>query len=145
MGNATLLSKARDILAHAKQGPPTKTRTKDAGDDQIAMIGPASPNLAPGGSASPHTAPSTSTPAIKSIEIQPAAPNAKPIHWETGTGDILGPAKPEFLARDGNSFWIVTTFEGQLRWINADRLRSQSDFRHQASVSEIAIKREGRL
>lgn len=61
------------------------------------------------------------------IECMPAAPNARGVYWEAG-GRILGPAVPEFLARNGSTFWIVTTFEGQPRWINADRLRSRKVF-----------------
>ena len=62
------------------------------------------------------------------IIIEPAAPNARPIYWETADGRILGPAVPEFLARSGDTFWIVTTFEGQPRWVNSDRLRSRTAF-----------------
>lgn len=79
-----------------------------------------------GGSPPPVPVPSASTLTPKRRpEIEPAAPNARAIYWETGTGEILGPAVPEYLLRDGDTFWIVTTFEGQIRWINADRLRSR--------------------
>jgi hypothetical protein len=71
------------------------------------------------------------------ITIEQAATNAKPIYWETGTGRILGPAVPEFLARDGETFWISTTFEGQILWINADQLRSRKAFEEQAEVIEV--------
>lgn len=60
--------------------------------------------------------------------IGPAVPNGRPEYWETGDGRILGPATPEFLARDGSTFWISTTFEVQIWWINADRLRSRKAF-----------------
>jgi hypothetical protein len=60
-----------------------------------------------------------------------------PIYWETTDGNILGPAVPEFLARDGNTFWISTTFEGRIWWINADRLRSKKAFETQRPVREI--------
>ena len=69
--------------------------------------------------------------------IEPAVPNARPVYWESGTGRILGPATPEFLARDGGTFWIVTTVEGQIRWINADQLRSRKAFEAQAEVREV--------
>jgi len=81
--------------------------------------------LVPGGTVPSCTASCTSQPAPEGIQIEPAARNAKAIYWETGTGRILGPAVPEFLARDGSTFWISTAFEGQIRWINADRLRSR--------------------
>jgi hypothetical protein len=67
-----------------------------------------------------------------------------PIYWETGTGQILGPAVPEYLARDGQTFWIVTTFEGQIRWINADRLRSKKQFETQKPLREVELIREVR-
>ncbi len=74
-----------------------------------------------------------SVPVPGGVTIEPAAPNARSVFWETGDGRILGPAKPEFLARDGDAFWISTTFEGQIWWINVDRLRSQKAFEVQGS------------
>lgn len=85
----------------------------------------------PGGTTARNAAPSTSPPASKGIQIEPATPNARPIYWETGDGRILGPAVPEFLGRDGDTFWVSVTFEGQIRWINADRLRSKQAFKTQ--------------
>ena len=59
--------------------------------------------------------------------IEPASPTAKPIYWESVDGKILGPAKPEFLAKSGpdghEQFWIVVTFRKITRWISSDRLR----------------------
>lgn len=78
----------------------------------------------------------------RDIIIEPAAPNARAIYWETGTSRILGPATPEFLARDGETFWVVTTFEGRTRWVNADQLRSKRNFERQAEVQEVHIVRE---
>lgn len=79
------------------------------------------------------------------IIVEPAtAPDGSPlspIYWETGDGRILGPATPEFLARDGSTFWISTTFEGQIRWINADRLRSRRAFEEQAEIREVELIR----
>lgn len=66
------------------------------------------------------------------------------IFWETGTGQILGPAVPEYLAKDGETFWIVTMFEGQIRWINADRLRSKKQFETQKPLREVELIREVR-
>lgn len=98
-----LLDKARAILAHQKQGPPPMESTIVAWENKATMTD-------------------------QNFEIQPAATNAKAIYWETGTGRILGPAVPECLSRDGNTFWIVTTFMGQIWWVNADRLRSKRTF-----------------
>ncbi len=58
-----------------------------------------------------------------------------PIYWETGTGEILGPAQPEFLARVGNgpreTYWVVALFDGLPVWINATALRSKQAFETQ--------------
>jgi hypothetical protein len=95
----------------------------------------------PGGTMPPLAAPSTFEPAPEGIQIEPAAPNARPVYWETGSGRILGPAIPEFLARDSSTFWISTTFKGQIRWINADRLRSRKAFLEQLEVREVELIR----
>jgi hypothetical protein len=73
--------------------------------------------------------------------LRPDGGPLTPIHWETGDGRILGPAVPEFFMRDGDSFWIVTTFEGQRWWINADQLRSRQAFETQAPIQEVDIVR----
>jgi hypothetical protein len=74
----------------------------------------------------------------ESITIEPAAPNARPVYWERADGSISGPARPEFLAQVGTgpaaSFWVVTTYEGQARWIRSDRLRSKRQFESQAKT-----------
>lgn len=75
------------------------------------------------------------------VIIEPAVANARSVFWESGDARILGPAIPEFLARDGSTFWIVTTFEGQIRWINADRLRSKKALDTQREVQEIELIR----
>lgn len=111
-----LLDKARAILAQSKQEPTPMADTIAPGENKGAM-----PN--------------------RNFEIQPAAPNSRAIYWETGDGSILGPAVPEFLARDGGAFWISTTFDGQIRWINADRLRSQKAFLNQREVREVELIR----
>ena len=74
--------------------------------------------------------------AITPTVIEPAATNGKPIYWEAADGRIVGPAVPECLAQVGDD-WIVTTFEGQLRWIRSDRLRSQKAFEQQAEVRKV--------
>lgn len=127
-----LLDKARAILAHPKQGPPPKASTIEAGENKAPMTEPSASAVTPGGNTAS---------AIQNFELQPAAPNTRPIYWETGDGRIVGPAVPEFLGRDGSSFWISTTFEGQIRWINADRLRSRKAFEEQAEVREVELIR----
>jgi hypothetical protein len=77
------------------------------------------------------------------VTIEPALkPNGSPfsaIYWETGDGLIRGPAVPEFVAKSGDQFWIVTSFQGRPRWIDADRLRSQKAFEEQVSVREVEL------
>jgi hypothetical protein len=55
----------------------------------------------------------------------------RPVYWETGTGEILGPTAPELFAKDGDTFWISVTFKESVRWINADMLRSKTTFEQQ--------------
>ena len=114
-----LLDKARAILDQPKQGPPPMVSTIEAGE------------------AGENNLPLTD----KKFVCQPAAPNARAIYWETGDGRILGPAVPEFLGRDGSTFWVSVTFEGQIRWINADRLRSHKAFLNQREVREVEVIR----
>ena len=73
--------------------------------------------------------------------IRPDGRRLSAIYWEAGSGRILGPAVPEFLARERDCFWIVTTFKGQARWINADQLRSKQAFEQQPVVREVEIVR----
>ena len=72
------------------------------------------------------------------VTIDPAHPNARPVYWERNSGEIVGPAKPEFLAKVGASFWIVTTFEGGMVWVNADQLRSRKAFEQHVAVTGAA-------
>src|SRR5690349_17498034 len=71
------------------------------------------------------------------VTIEPAVrPDGRPlsaIYWETGDGRILGPAVPEFLARESDNYWIVTSSDGQSWWVNADRLRSRKAFEGQVT------------
>lgn len=69
--------------------------------------------------------------------IEPAPPNPRPIYWETGDGRILGPAVPEFFLQDGEEYWISVTFEGHIRFLRDDRLRSRKAFEQQAKVRAV--------
>ena len=104
MNDSNLLSKAKAILAHAKQETtiePTITNSK-----------------------------------AEAVTIEPAATNARSIYWEAADGRILGPAVPEFLPKVGEQFWVVTSYEGQLRWIRSDRLRTRQAFEMQQRARE---------
>jgi len=62
------------------------------------------------------------------IVIEPTHPNPRPIYSESITGELLGPAEPEFLAQVGEgeqaTFWVIATFAGIPRWIRSDRLQA---------------------
>ena len=78
--------------------------------------------------------------AAENIVMETAASNARPVYWETADTRILGPAVPEYLAMVGTgptgSFWVIVTYRGMPRWINADRLRSRKAFEQQAAIRE---------
>lgn len=74
--------------------------------------------------------------------LKPDCSPLSPIYWETGDGRILGPATPEFLARDGSTFWISTNLQGQIWWITADRLRSRRAFEGQVKLNLVELVRE---
>lgn len=145
MSNLSLLKKAREILAHAQEspipGPNTiqTTREISLAACQRSQCQPSEAQVEPP-FLSGQSLPTGDTPqpnvSSEPMDIMPAAQNARAVYWETGTGRILGPAVPEFLARNGSTFWIVTTFEGQPRWINADWLRSRRAFENQPEVRE---------
>ena len=63
--------------------------------------------------------------------IELAHPGARPIFWAKADGSITGPGSPEFLARTGDSFWVVCQFQGMPVWVNSDRLRSKRQFEQQ--------------
>lgn len=88
--------------------------------------------------------PSVSGSRAQHTVYQSAEPRAKPIYWETGDGQILGPVTPEFLAESGDTFGIVATFEGITRWINADLLRSKRQFEQQVKLEEVERVKECR-
>jgi hypothetical protein len=80
------------------------------------------------------------------ILIEPAAPNARPIYWERATTEIVGPARPEFLARVGTGpkaqYWVVAEFHGQPVWINSIVLRSKKQFVQQVKPKAFVFVRE---
>ena len=82
------------------------------------------------------------------IIIEPAHPNARPVFWERNTGEIVGPAQPEFLAKVGEgsnaSYWVVAQFEGVPIWINSVVLRSKRDFETQMRLKPVELIREPR-
>lgn len=82
------------------------------------------------------------------IVIEPAAPNARPVFWERGTGEIVGPGQPEFLAKVGSgpkeSYWVIALHQGLPVWINADRLRSRTAFEQQRKPQVVELIREVR-
>jgi|SRR5215472_10587110 len=86
--------------------------------------------------------------ASDSVTIEPAHSEARPVFWEKADGSIVGPAKPEFLARVGSgpheSYCVVATFEGLPVWIRSDFLRSKKQFEHQPKVRTVEFIKEPR-
>jgi hypothetical protein len=123
-----ILDKARAILTQGKRRPSPKAKPAEGEQAKASVIEPAVP-----------------TPSTKDIGIEPAVkPDGRPlsaIYWETGDGRIVGPATPEFFLRDGEEYWISVTFEGQIRFIRDDRLRSRKAFEEQVEVREVELIR----
>ncbi len=84
-------------------------------------------------------------PVVIEPAVRPDGSPLAPIYWEDNIGQILGPAVPEFVARAGGDFWIVTTFEGNARWIRSDRLRSKQAFDAQTPLQIVELIREPKL
>ncbi|MDK2743222.1 MAG: hypothetical protein NDI90_09920 [Nitrospira sp. BO4] len=129
----SLLDKARAILANPKQGFPER-RNLEVKKNKACRTDPTVPVFTPGDNTLSHTGS-----IINTIEIQPAEVNAKAAYWETGDGRILGPAVPEFFLRDGEEYWISVTFEGNIRFIRDDLLRSRKAFEQQPMVHAIEL------
>lgn len=66
-----------------------------------------------------------------------------PVYWESATGQILGPAVPEFFGAVGvgeaTTFWIVTTYQGETRWIRSDLLRTKQAYDEQQPMTVIEL------
>jgi hypothetical protein len=76
--------------------------------------------------------------AAETIVIEPAAENPRPVYWERADLSIVGPGRPEFLAKVGTGamerFWVIVEFQGQPAWVSSDRLRSRKAFEQQPEV-----------
>lgn len=76
--------------------------------------------------------------AAETIVIEPAAENPRPVYWERADLSIVGPGRPEFLAKVGEgpraTYWVVAQFQGVPVWINSIVLRSKKAFEQQAKV-----------
>ena len=76
--------------------------------------------------------------AAENIVIEPAAENPRPVYWERADLSIVGPGRPEFLAKVGDgpraTYWVVAQFQGGPVWINSIVLRSKNAFEQQAKV-----------
>ena len=76
--------------------------------------------------------------AAENIVIEPAAANPRPVYWERADLSIVGPGRPEFLAKVGEglraTYWVVAQFQGVPVWINSIMLRSKKAFEQQAEV-----------
>ena len=86
----------------------------------------------------PLPAPMPSPQAAENIVIESAAANPRPVYWERADLSIVGPGRPEFLAKVGEglraTYWVVAQFQGVPVWINSIMLRSKKAFEQQAEV-----------
>lgn len=74
--------------------------------------------------------------------IEFASPTAKPIYWERGDTSISGPATPLFLEQVGTDSVLVIEYQGDLISINANTLRSKSQFETQVKLQVVELVRE---
>ena len=81
---------------------------------------------------------------VPEVTIEPAANNPRSIFWEKADGSIVGPGIPEFLARVGDTFWVVCQLQGLPVWVNSDRLRSKRQFEHQVKPKIVEFVKEPR-
>jgi hypothetical protein len=81
---------------------------------------------------------STALQAAEDIVIDPVTSNPRPVYWERADLSIVGPGRPEFLAKVGEglraTYWVVAQFQGAPVWINSIVLRSKKAFEQQAKV-----------
>ena len=76
--------------------------------------------------------------AAEDIMIEPAAANPRPVYWERADLSIVGPGRPEFLAKVGTGaterFWVIVEYQGQAIWVQSNQLRSRKAFNQQRKV-----------
>lgn len=79
--------------------------------------------------------------AAENIVIEPAAANPRPVYWERADLSIVGPGRPEFLAKVGTGaterFWVIVEYQGQAIWVQSNQLRSRKAFEQQAEVRAV--------
>jgi len=84
----------------------------------------------------------------ENIVIESAAANPRLIYWERADLSIVGPGRPEFLAKMGEgpqaSYWVVAQFEGLPVWINSVVLQSKREFERQVPPKPVELVREPR-
>ena len=89
----------------------------------------------------------TATPApTEAVTVEPAAENPRPVYWERADLSIVGPGRPEFLAKVGSgpkaSYWVVALYEGQPVWINSMQLRSKRQFEQQRTPCIVELAKD---
>ncbi|MEO7862621.1 MAG: hypothetical protein ABIU05_19740 [Nitrospirales bacterium] len=58
-------------------------------------------------------------------QIETCHSTARRLHWERATGEIVDPATPLFLAREGHTFVVIVEFKGDLISIHSTALRTK--------------------
>jgi hypothetical protein len=76
--------------------------------------------------------------AVENIVIESAAANPRPVYWERADLSIVGPGRPEFLAKVGTGarerFWVIVEYKGQAIWVQSNQLRSRKAFEQQPQI-----------
>lgn len=80
------------------------------------------------------------------VTIEPAHPHARPVYWERASGEIVGPAKPEFLAKVGNGprecHWLIAIYHDSPVWIRSECLRSKQQFETQVKPQVVELMKD---
>lgn len=96
----------------------------------------------------PKSEPIASLPVGDDLVVEPAAENPRPVYWELADLSIVGPGRPEFLAKVGTGaterFWVIVEYQRQAIWVQANQLRSRKAFELQPEVREVVpISKDG--
>jgi hypothetical protein len=118
--------------------PESRTAKADTVREMGAMSGMSVRDIEVSAKITPPDETSTALQDAETIVIEPAAANPRPVYWERSDLSIVGPGRPEFLAKVGSgpkaSYWVVAQFQGGPVWINSIVLRSKKAFEQQAKV-----------
>ena len=79
------------------------------------------------------------------VTIEPTVkPDGSPlslVYWQRHD-QIVGPGVPEFVLKDGNTFWIAVAFQQQPVFVNAEQLRSRRQFEIQQRLKPTELMKD---